>query len=244
MGLAGLHIQVTYRLCPFLSDPPHPRPLVVKFASIKDRWLVWNNKGKIPYDRDSPIRIQEDIPKKLREDVCVLQRIARVANMNRLKFGEVRVKDYKLFFQGEWYGINDIDQLPSELHPKRVYSPRSMESMVFFTKHSPLSNHHPSSFSINGMTFSCVEQYLALAKASLAKNETLAKRAMDATVPAENKTILNLLRKEVKEKWAEHAPHIILPAKRAKFQQNESRYISIGVRRSLQRPHLGNWYAP
>lgn len=70
MGLSGLSINVTYRLGTFLQDMPHPRPLVVKFANIQDRWRVWNNKGKIPYDRESPIRIQEDVPRKLREDRC------------------------------------------------------------------------------------------------------------------------------------------------------------------------------
>lgn len=151
----------------------------------------------------------------------MLQRIARAANMKEREFGEVRVKDYKIKFKGSWYGINDIESLPSELHPKMVYSPRSTEALVFFTKHSPLSNHHPSPFYINGMSFTCVEQYLALAKASLAKNETLAKRAMDSKEPGEHKTILNLLKREVQEKWAEQAPLIILPAIRAKFQQNK-----------------------
>lgn len=71
------------------------------------------------------------------------------------------------------------------------------------------------------MSFTCIEQYLALAKASMAKNETLAKKAMDSKEPSEHKAILNQLRHEVQETWAEQAPQIILPAKRAKFQQNE-----------------------
>lgn len=221
MGLQGLNIQVTYRLGEYVLGALHPRPLVVKFTNMKDRWAVWNNKRKIPYDQSSPIRIQEDLPRKLREDIRVLQRIARKANSNQQKYGEVRVKDYKLNFKGTWYGIEDMKCLPPELHPQSVYSPRSSESVVFFTKHSPLSNHHPSQFTVDGMTFTCVEQYLALAKASLAENETLAKRAMDVKEPAGHKNILNLLRKDVQKKWAEQAPSIILPAIRAKFQQND-----------------------
>lgn len=105
----------------------HPRPLVVKFSNIRDRWAVWNNKGKITYNRGSPIRIQEDLPRKLREDTRVLRRIAKMANSDQQKFGEVRVRDYKLNFKGLWYGMEDIQQLPSELHPRSVYSPRSTE---------------------------------------------------------------------------------------------------------------------
>lgn len=117
MGLMGLNIRTTYRLGSLIKDSPYPRPLVVKFANIGDRWLVWNNKGKIPYNKESPIRIQEDIPRKLCEEARILQRIAKVANMNSHTFGEVKVKNYKLLFRGEWYGINDIELLPPELHP-------------------------------------------------------------------------------------------------------------------------------
>lgn len=96
-----------------------------------------------------------------------------------------------------------------------------MDAVVFFTKNSPLSNHNPSPFSINGMEFTCIEQYLALAKASLTKNEALARRAMDSKEPAEHKSNLNLLWKDVQERWTEQAPLIILPVIRAKFLQNE-----------------------
>lgn len=220
MGLQGLNIHATYRLGTLQRNTLHPRPIVVKFANTSDRWAVWNNRAKIPHNPQSSIRIQEDLPRQVREDDRVLRRIARVANSQKQAYGEVRVKDYKLNFKGTWYSREDVGSLPPELQPRSVYSPRSDDSMVFFTKHSPFSNHHPSPFSIGDMSFSCVEQYLALAKASLAKNESLAKRAMDTKEPSEHKAILNQLQQEVQESWAELAPQIILPAIQAKFQQN------------------------
>lgn len=44
---------------------------------------------------------------------------------------------------------------------------------------------------------------------------------MEVNEAAEHKVILNSLRAEVQELWEKQAPHIILPAVRAKFQQNE-----------------------
>lgn len=221
MGLHGLDIRATYRLGILHPNALNPRPLVIKFANIKDRWAVWNNRSKIPFDPQSPIRIQEDLPRQLRDDARALQRIARVAGSKKQEYGEVKMRDYKINIKGTWYGMEDVSHLPSELHPREVYSPRSADSVMFFTKHSPLSNHYPAPFSIDEMSFTCVEQYLALAKASLAKNVTLAKKAMDSKEPSEHKSILNQLRHEVQEPWSEQAPHIILPALRAKFQQNE-----------------------
>lgn len=221
MGLSGLRIKVTYRLGVFRQDAFNPRPLVVKFADIKDRWKVWNNKGKIQNDREHPVRIQEDIPKKLREDFRVLQRIAKAAKNSSSNYGEVKIKDYKICINGTKYGLEDIKNLPTELHPEQVYTPRSTEAIVFFTKHSPLSNHHHAPFNLNGREYACVEQYLAVSKAKLAQDPDLGKRAMESNDPADHKVILNKLRSKVQEQWAVQAPEIILPAIRAKFSQNE-----------------------
>lgn len=117
--------------------------------------------------------------------------------------------------------MGDVKNLPYELQPESIYTPKSNKAVVFFTKNSPLSNHHHASFTLNGKVFSFVEQYLALSKANMAYNATLAERAMNTTDPADHKNILNSLRREVQEQWAEQAPEIILPAIRAKFSQNE-----------------------
>lgn len=198
-----------------------PRPLVVQFADIRDRWLVWNNKSKIRYNVKAPIRLQEDIPKKLRDDLRVLHRIAKVAKQKPEVYDEVRIKDFSLVINSSRYGITDIRKLPPELHPEAVYTPRNKESVVFFTKQSPLYNHYCSSFTIEDQEFLCVEQYLAYAKARLANNKTREKRALEQKDPSNCKVILNILCREVQQKWEEEAPAIILPAIRAKFLRNE-----------------------
>lgn len=221
MGLSCLKIKVVFRLGAYRQEALRPRPLVVKFADIRDRWRVWNSKSKIKFDRDHPIRIQEDLPKKLREDHRVLQRIAKVAMENPETYRDVKVKDFRISISGKKYGMEEIHQLPIELQPESVYTPRSTDAVVFFTKNSPMSNHHPAPFTLNGKNFSCVEQYLAFCKAIMAENTSLAERAMESTDPADHKSILNSLRPQVQERWAEKAPAIILPAIRAKFSQNE-----------------------
>lgn len=221
MGLRGLKIQVVYRLGHFHPGSPIPRPLVVKFVDIKDRWLVWNNKSKIRFDAKAPVRIQEDIPKKLRDDLRVLQRIAQTARQKPEVYNEVRIKDYSLIINGVNYEREDVHKLPTELQPEAVYSPRDKEAVVFFTKQSPFSNHFCSPLSIEGRDFACVEQFLAYEKAKLANNTTLMNRALEQTDPSACKVILNTLRGEIQERWEKKAPTIILPAIRAKFQQNE-----------------------
>lgn len=93
--------------------------------------------------------------------------------------------------------------------------------MIFFTKNSPLSNHHSSTFFLEGQRFLCVEQYLAVHRAFLAKDKDLTKRIMQQNDPVQHKIILNSLKEHQPEVWKEKAPGIILEATRAKFKQNE-----------------------
>lgn len=58
--------------------------MVVEFVIIKDTWLVWNHKNRIRYDKEAPIRIQEDLPKQLRESTRVMQRIPYVHSLWRV----------------------------------------------------------------------------------------------------------------------------------------------------------------
>lgn len=162
MGLHNLMIAETYRLGQQQADQRTPRPLVVRFLNIEDRWAVWNRKGSIQKDFHHPIWIQEDLPKKFREDNRVLNRIAKVARESPSTFQNIRIKDFKLSINGTEYAPDDTHLLPEQLKPERVYTPRSSNSCVFYTRHSPLSNHHPSPFQLDNQWFACVEQFPGL----------------------------------------------------------------------------------
>lgn len=221
MDLYNIVIKGTYRLGLLQADRITPRPLVVRFKYIEDRWAVWNRKGSIKKDQDHPIWLQEDLPKKLREDNRVFNRIVKTARQYPNMFQNVRIKDFQLSINGKVYTPDDVHSLPPELKPERVYTPRSALTCVFFTKHSPLSNHYPSSFQVECQWFACVEQYLAVCRAQLAGDELSARNAMESQDPADHKVILNSLRSNQPRVWRERAEEYILQATRAKFGQNE-----------------------
>lgn len=221
MGLLNMAIENTYRLGPYgNTNSDRPRPLVVTFSDIKDRWAMWNRRGKIKYVQDVPIWLHEDLPKKLRTDNRILQRIAKMARTKQDIYGEVKVKDYRIHLNGQEYDMDSLHLLPKELTPHAVYSPRSETALVFFTKNSPFSNHFPSDFKLDGLSLSCVEQYLAVQRAYLAKDKPLARRAMQQKDPAEHKMVLNKLRNQDRDEWRRLAPDLIRKAIRAKFTQN------------------------
>lgn len=219
MNFKKLNIDVIYRLG---TVGNRPRPLVARFPDLMERWAIWNKRNNIKFVEDQPVWLQEDLPKRLREDNRVLQRVAKIARSKPEKYSGIKVKDYKVSINGKRYGREDLHQLPEELSTERIYTPCSEEATVFFTKHSPFSNHFHSPFSLDGVKFSCIEQYLAVHKAHLADDKDLARQAMESADPADHKVVLNKLRSAVSTAWKEKAPDLILSAVRAKFRQNHA----------------------
>lgn len=219
MNFPKLNVAEVYRLG---TQGSRPRPMVVRFPNIVDRWAVWNKKGNIKYVKDQPVWLQEDLPKRLREDRRILQRVAKMAKSQPEKYADVKVRDYKVHINDQKYGREDLHLLPEDLSLERIYTPSSDKTTVFFTKHSPFSNHFHSPFKLEGIRFVCIEQYLAVQKAHLADDKDLARQAMESKDPADHKVVLNKLRQSVSEEWTQRAPTFISSAVRAKFTQNSS----------------------
>lgn len=221
LSLGNISIEKAFRLgSPDHSQAGRPRPILVKFNNIRDRWAVWNKKSEIKRDKNNPVWIQEDQPKQLRMEIRKLQRIVRTAR-DYPEVGEVKIKDFCLSVNGKLFNMNELHLLPSVITPESAYTPRSDEVVIFFTKNSPLSNHHSSPFSLEGQRFMCIEQFLAVHRAFLAKDKALARKAMAQTDPVQHKIILNTLKEDQPDVWKEKVIQIILDATRAKFRQNQ-----------------------
>lgn len=220
MGIANVGIERAFRLGPANSSSPgRVRPTLVKFKDIQDRWAVWKKRGELKQEQGNPVWIQEDLPRQLRMDNRKLQRIVRVAK-DYPDLGEVKIRDYGITVKGKMYHMNELHLLPNCITPEAAYTPKSDKVTIFFTKNSPLSNHHASPFSLEGQRFVCVEQYLAVHRAFLANDKASARQAMGHSDPVQHKLILNALKNNQPEVWKEKAEGIILEATRAKFTQN------------------------
>lgn len=82
------------------------------FSSLADRNKVWREKTTITSDEGQKIRIQQDLPKQLRETTQLLHRIVRAA-AEHPKYRYARIQDYKLLLNGKVYGPTQLESLPS-----------------------------------------------------------------------------------------------------------------------------------
>lgn len=220
MGLPDMRIDEAYRLGTLFEGSTYSRPLAIRFPQVKDRWKVWNKRASIKNDSKNPIWIQQDLSKQLCEDLRILHRVTRMARLQPSKYDRVKVKDFKVHINGRMYGAYNLRQLPPDLQPEVAYTPRSESSVVFFTKQSPLSNHHHSQFTLDDITYSSVEHYLAYHKALIMGNNELADSAFQSDNPADHKVILNKLKAGNTEIWHQHAERVAYTAVRPKFHQN------------------------
>lgn len=262
LKVKDIEISDAYRIGNMPAEgSAYSRPLVVKFPKKEERNKVWKKKAEITAEEDDhKIRIQADLPKKLREGMRVIHRVARAAAASQ-KYKSAVVKDYAILWKGKEYTSNQLESLPRPIRPSTLATRTSDQALVFFSRHSKLSNHHPSIFKIQGTTYHNVEQFLAHKRAILSAQDSMIQKALQAENPAEAKAILNNLREDHTEEWNNSVERWATEGVRAKFNQNEnlarflyntgnlqlgeaSRNLRWGVGMDLDNPDVldfGNW---
>jgi ribA/ribD-fused uncharacterized protein len=126
----------------------------------------------------------------------------------------------KLKVDGVLYGVDDIPNLPSHLNPEKACTKRSDDVVLFFGKHSPLSNFHECSLTLDGFKYTGVEQRYQQKKAEWAKNDNLAQQILSATYPARQKYLGDKAKMD-DATWKTTGLIEMFNAVKAKFVQNE-----------------------
>ena len=105
----------------------------------------------------------------------------------------------------------------SEQAPTRT---ASEEFTFFYGKQSPFSQFHPASFTIDGVKYSCAEQYMMHQKALKFGDKKQARLIMKETNPARIKNLGRLVKGFDRTKWNDMSFEIVRRGSRAKFSQN------------------------
>lgn len=219
LGITNVDIETLYRL----GKPggKGSRPILVKFLRLSDWNRVWFSKSKLKGVRTCKIWLQEDLPKPIKVAQRSLYQAFKKAKSMPGTFGSVQLKGTKLIIDGKAYGETDMEALPPALHPSNMATLQSDRVVLFFGRASPLSNHHPSAFQLEGHHFSSMEQFLAWKRARVSGKKAPINRALASTNPVICKGILNELRDDNTDKWDEILHEVVMNGLTAKFQQNQ-----------------------
>lgn len=229
------------------NDNTYRRPIIVEFAHLPDRNRIWRKRALVKSEEgEQKTKIQADLPKLLRDELNILYRIKRAA-ANTKEFKSVVVQNYAIQLKGKEYSPFTLEQLPVPLRPSIISNPRSDVAIAFFSKYSPLSNHHPSPFTFHDQQFQNMEHYLATQRAKLSGQEDTLQRALEAADPKEAKAILRSLREDHTQEWAEKIERITIEGLKEKFSQNnhllsflhDTQHLQIGEASSDPRWGIG-----
>lgn len=221
LGINKVNFESAYRL----GNQPqgasnYCRPVIATFSRLADRNRTWRKRKDIPSENTRPIRIQADLPKALRDETAIMYRVIAAAKKFK-KFNRAVVRNFAVQLNGKEFPPHKLELLPTPLRPSTISNPRSETAIAFFSKYSPLSNHHPSVFVINGQEYHTMEHLLAYERAKISENEDTIRRAQLATDPKEAKAILNSLREDHPSEWDAKVEDVTTKGLKAKFSQND-----------------------
>ena len=142
-----------------------PRPVIVRFSSVRIRMAVWEKRRML---NDNPggnrLTLTEDFPIEWQESRRMMWPIVNKArSMEKPDAGSYKaflLKD-QLMLDNRAYRVETLAELPLSLQLASIYTPMNEDAVSFFTKHSPapLSNHHRTEFSIDGIKYNCRSVY-------------------------------------------------------------------------------------
>ena len=201
-----------------LNSGKSPRPIIVKFHLYPQRELVWSKRSSL---KNSPVVVREDYPAPMAKDRAVLYPFYRAALNRKIK---ARLVQDRLIINDKPYTAADIanDKLPEALKPRNVFESVSEDGKyhLFASKYSPFSNFHQASFTVQGVQFSCSEQYLVYRKAQCSTDAQAASGILKLHDPAKMKRAG--LKLDVDQKlWNQQKVEHMKTALYAKFTQNE-----------------------
>lgn len=191
LGVSDVVFDMAYRLGNLRPNLKTPRPVLFRLTTQGDREAIWKARSLLQSKENKNYRLREHMPDKLRDDLSILLRVLHHARMSPECYHQPKVYDFRFYFEGRSYFADDLEQLPFPLRPSTITTPNKNNMIIFFTKFSPLSNHFPSHFWVDSISFHSVEQWLAFSRARLKGREDLMDGVMSSNSPVTYKRIMN-----------------------------------------------------
>ena len=209
-----IQFQRCHRMGSKMNNSKQARDIIVRFALYPDRMGIWNCKNKL---KNTNFFIKEDFPILIEQR---RQKIFPIFKAARDQGKKATLVADKLIIDGRQYTVENLDTLPAALQLKNISTHVMDKSVLFYGSDSPFSSFYPSTFTLDGKTFTTCEQFLQYQKAlHTGENETACK-ILQTNEPLEQRHLGNRL-KPTQDQWDNiRAEQFMEAATKAKFQQN------------------------
>ena len=161
------------------------RPIIIKFHHFRDKLTVLRAKKRFS---EIGIIVVEDFPNEVLERRRKFKHILDAAYKSKGVYKARLVVD-KILINGRLYSTGEMSLIPKELQSSNVCTITKGGVTAFYTSDSPLSNHHPSRFTVNNRQFETVEQYFMYHKATHFQDKNTAEQIMLTSDPKRAKQL-------------------------------------------------------
>ena len=197
-----------------------PRPMLIKVFHAEEREFLLAKSLHIY--RTTGIRIEEDFPPVIEYKRKQLKPILFAANKSKDHNYTASLNHDKLIIDNKQYSVENLDTLPPNLNPERIFTPTDGSTTAFFTFNSPLSNHHLANQRVNNQLFNSNEQYYMYMKCKTFNDHETAEKIMKEKRPGLQKKLGDDIKVANFNKtvWRDRCNDIMSTGLRAKFDQN------------------------
>ena len=230
-------VDQVHRIGKFRQQARTPRPVIVRFTSIRTRMAVWEKRLHYREVSTGKTLLKEDIPQEWQSNRRTLWPIMMKARQLKKADGtgyRANLVRNHLMLDNKPFSIDDVPDLPAALQPASIYTPMSDNVVLFYTQYSPFSNHHRCSFTVDNVKYNSSEQFIMQQKSLLAGDDDTAQKIMREVSPVKQKQLGKTIKHFDRKLWEKEAKSRVKAGIRAKVVQNayiKDLLISTGKRR-------------
>jgi ribA/ribD-fused uncharacterized protein len=128
----------------------------------------------------------------------------------------------QLYINNKRFTVNNIKEIPRDLHPENSSIIATADVVVFASKHAILSNLYPCDITIEGKTYNSTEQYIQYSKAVLFNDQIAAKNILDEADTFKIMKLGKKIRNFDRGTWQDRVFGVMKNANTFKFQQHDN----------------------
>ena len=192
------------------------RPVRVRYENANTVNILLNNKKNLP----EGIYVDKEYSLETSKNRRILRPYFNAAKKSSEYFRKCRMEGDVLILKGIKYTVNNLNELPEDLNGFHASSRNNDDIFAFFGEANPFSNFHTSKFTLNGVEYNNSEQFIQSEKAKYFKDESTARRILQASSGLECKKLSREIKNYRHEEWKNIAADLSEPGIAAKFDQN------------------------
>ena len=193
------------------------RSIIVRFASLNDRKVVWSNRSLL---RNTKFYMNENFPRNIGYNRRKLQPIYTYAKKIEHYEKQMSLKGDRLVIGKTTYTVNNMNTLPADIHPNKMCTVSNDKVLVsggLLSEYSYLSNYYQCDLRYDSTDFPTLEHAYQHARAKHFNDKAVAAKILATKDPSHVKKLSYSVHGYTDMEWGKVRENLMLKLLRVKF---------------------------